>query len=455
MRMKLSNVSVIALRFNTWRNKNISKQVFTNVLAVVIGIGAGVVARLLKWLIGILSDFMTSDMTYGGCNLQLLLLPLAGIVLTALYMRYVLREDIEDGVDRLKTSLKAGKSRIPIRMSVAPVIANTLTLGFGGSGGSEGPTAVASAAIASNVGRCFALSREDMCMLVACGAGAGIAGIFTAPVGGIFFALECIHFPMTLSAVLGLSLSCLTAGATAFLLAGSSFDVLFPPGMIFDMTNLPVVLALGVFCGLYSRFYSATGSAARRWIRRHGRFWQRCLISGTIVSVLVFLFPTLYGEGYTSLTAIVNGMSTKIGDGSIFHGVTTDKWGLTAIVAGIVLVKGVAAYSTNSGGGVAGDFAPALFAGCMSGLLFGMLANNITGTDYPTAHLALIGMSAVLAGVVRAPLMSIFIAMETTNSFGFLVPITVATAVSYMTVHAIDLGLRHAHKSGFLKRSKN
>ena len=241
---------------------------------------------------------------------------------------------------------------------------------------------------------------------------------------------------MTLAAVLSLSLSCLTAGATAFYLAHSTFDVSFPPGMIFDMSHMGIILLLGLFCGLYSWYYCRTGSLTRRLIRRVSSPWARAVISGALVSVLVFLFPTLYGEGYNALTAIVNG--ARIGDYSFFHHLTSSPWALVALVAAIAAVKAVASYGTNSGGGVAGDFAPALFAGCMAGLLFGMLVNGIFGTDFPTAHLALVAMSAVLAGVVRAPLMAIFIAMETTNSFGFLLPVTVATAISFLTVRFIS-----------------
>lgn len=432
--MKLSPTAILARRFYRWRRRNISPQIFACLLAVSIGVGAGVAARTLKWCIARLSELLTAHMKFGGANYELLILPLAGIVLTFVFTRYVLHRDIEDGTGRLTATLKSRRTRLPFRLIITPIIANTLTLGFGGSAGSEGPSAVSSAAIASNIGRWCLLSRDEVALVTACGAGAGIAGIFTAPVGGIFFVLECIHIPMTLTAVLCLSLGCLTAGATAFFLADSNFDVSFPPGMIFDMSHMGIILLLGLFCGLYSWYYCRTGSLTRRLIRRVSSPWARALLSGALVSVLVFLFPTLYGEGYNALTAIVNGAPARIGDYSFFHDFTSSPWALIALVAAIAAVKAVASYGTNSGGGVAGDFAPALFAGCMAGLLFGMLVNGIFGTDYPTAHLALVAMSAVLAGVVRAPLMAIFIAMETTNSFGFLLPVTVATAISFLTV---------------------
>ena len=436
--MKLSPTAILARRFYCWRRRNISPQIFGCLLAVTVGAGAGVAAHTLKWCIARLSEMLTAHMRFGGPNYEFLVLPLAGIVLTFVFTRYVLHRDLEDGTERLTATLKSRRTRLPFRFIFTPIIANTLTLGFGGSAGSEGPSAVSAAAIASNIGRWCLLSRQEVALVTACGAGAGIAGIFTAPVGGIFFVFECIHIPMTLAAVLSLSLSCLTAGATAFYLAHSTFDVSFPPGMIFDMSHMGIILLLGLFCGLYSWYYCRTGIITRRLIRRVSSPWARALLSGALVSLLVFLFPTLYGEGYNAITAIVNDAPARIGDYSFFHGLTSSPWALVALVAAIAAVKAVASYGTNSGGGVAGDFAPALFAGCMAGLLFGMLVNGIFGTAFPTAHLALVAMSAVLAGVVRAPLMAIFIAMETTDSFGFLLPVTVATAISFLTVRFIS-----------------
>ena len=323
---------------------------------------------------------------------------------------------------------------------MAPVLASTLTLGFGGSAGAEGPIASTGAALASQLGRWVGLPPRLMMIIIGCGAGAGIAGIFKAPVGGMMFTLEVMGMEMTTVAVIALTIACVIGGMTSYGMTGFSLDVPLNHPQYFDPHMSGWIIVLGVLCGLYSIYYSRVGVLTQRLLGLCRSPWLKALLSGIILAVLVFVFPSLYGEGYETMARLIDGNLTAMTDYSFWHmdgRPTLDT--IMLVCGGVAVVKSFACTATNSGGGVAGDFAPTLFAGCMAGFFFGGILNMLFGLSLPLGNCALIAMAGAMAGIIKAPLMAMFIVVEMTGYYGMMFPVAICSVTSYATVWALTL----------------
>lgn len=401
-------------------------------LAFATGLLAGVGAFVLKRMIGWVSQLLTGGLDVQHANPVLLSLPVAGVLLAVLFQRYVARRWLCHGVDRLNADLRRGHYRQPFSQMFTAMIASAFTLGFGGSAGSEGPIAYTGAAMGSSVGRVCGVSREMMKVLVACGAAAGIAGIFKAPVGGAFFALECLCVELSSGAIIALMIAAVTAGLTAYVLSGCTPDIYFSEQVPFDMHWLPWVVAAGFFCGLYSVYYQVVMTRLARFYASMRRPWLKNIMAGAIIGAAIFLFPPLYGEGYGFISKMLaQDMGALTGYG-LFAGDGTGLPLVLVLSGGMMLVKAFATASTTSGGGVAGDFAPALFAGCVAGIFFAVASNALFGAGLPVGCFGFFGMGAVMAATQRAPLMAIFLTVEMGAAYKLLLPVVVISTVSYV-----------------------
>lgn len=424
-------------------------------IAFVTGLLSGVAAYLLKAMIGVVSHLFVNHFDSQHSNWALIVLPVAGIVLAALFQLYVARREIYHGVDRLNNALASGRYSLPAQLTFTPMIAATLTLGFGGSAGSEGPVAYTGSAIGSNVGRVFGLGAAELKAMVACGAAAGIAGIFKAPIGGAFFALECLTVELASTSIIALMIASVTAGLTAFVLSGCTPDIYFSDALTFDMHWLPLVAVFGLFAGLYSIYYQTVMTRLSAWYGKLRNHWVKNLTAGLITGVAVFLFPPLFGEGYGFISKLLAGDSGAMIPYGIFAGHTGSLLLFSLLAAGMILVKAFATASATSGGGVAGDFAPSLFAGCVAGFLFALLVNawgvglphpgGVTA-PLPVGYFAFFGMGAVMAATQRAPLMAIFLTIEMGSAYTLFLPMTIAATISYFTLRLLGrrLGLKTA-----------
>ncbi|MDE5608698.1 MAG: chloride channel protein [Muribaculaceae bacterium] len=421
-------------RILAWRQLHITDSGFVLVLAVVVGFLAGVSAWLLKLMIGSVTKLATGGHTPGEWNWIYLVLPVIGITAAGLFCRYILKASVANGVAQLVDDLNHKRYRLSPKTIYGSMIASSLTLGMGGTAGSEGPIAYASAGIGSGLGRIFRLSPRLMMILIGCGAGAGIAGIFKAPVGGALFTLEVLRVELSTVAVIGVFLATLVAALTAYALSGCTLDInVISPGA-FDNHTIVWAVVLGVVCGLYSLYYTKSGGITKRLLHKCNSPWLQYLSSGLAIGIMILLFPAMYGEGYGAITKVINGdYSTLAASGALSHLVHTP-WLLIGICGGILLFKGIGSSAANNGGGVAGDFAPTLFAGCILGLMFALTLNTIHLTGLDVSHYALIGMAGAMAGIIRAPLMAMFLTTEMVGGFEFLLPVAIVALISYCIV---------------------
>ncbi|MDE6270534.1 MAG: chloride channel protein, partial [Muribaculaceae bacterium] len=390
-------------------------------MCLIVGLASGASAALLKWLIGHMSDIAHRMMHISGGNWMLVLLPVIGILLAGMFQRYVLHRNIEHGSDIITDNLRRGDYYVSPKFIYGPLLASTFTLGFGGSAGSEGPIATCGAALGGNMSRWLGLDADKVRMMIACGAAAGIAGIFKAPVGGMLFALECMAVSLTTLQVIAILATCLISSLTAYVLSGCVPDLSLLRFVPQSYDYLLPVLILGVVSGFYAIYYNKTGMYVRRKLVAMKNPWLRNLSSGIMVGAMLFIFPALYGEGYNVIDRLMNTPGYTLGYYSPLY--ILDKLGVTGLLLltiGILLCKGAAAYGTNSGGGVAGDFAPTLFAGAIMGYLFVGAGQAWFGHALPMPVFVLAGMAGVMAGAVRCPLMAIFITVEMTASYEYL-----------------------------------
>ena len=421
-------------RLADWREAHIADTPFLFIMSVVSGLTIGTAAFILKWCIRLITKLVTHGMKIADVSWILLVVPVLGILLTAIFVRNVLRTDITHGVSKIMADLKVGIYKLKAMICYAPIIASSITLGFGGSAGSEGPIAYVGAGIGSNLARIFRLNPRLMMIMLASGAGAGIAGIFTSPVGGFLFTLEVLKVEMTTVTVMALFTSTITAAMTAYVLSGCTNDLAFLGYHPFDPHLVPWFLLLGLFTGFYSLYYSGVMNRMERFYDSRKNPWIENLIGGVILAVCLLFFPVMYGEGYEAMSEIMAGNISLIIDYSPLHHYFGMEW-ILIIAAGVVLLlKSFAASASNSAGGVAGDFAPTLFAGCIAGLFFSLLINKVFDLQLPFADFCFVGMAGVMAGAVRAPLMAIFITVEMTACYTLFLPVLIVAGISFGVV---------------------
>lgn len=417
-----------------WREHHIKEKTFVIILALLVGVFGGVAALVLKTLIHLISGFLTAHLSISGGNYLFLLYPVAGILLSSLYVKYVVRDNISHGVTRVLYAISQNKSRLKKHNMYSSVIASSITIGFGGSVGDEGPIVYTGAAIGSNLGRVFRMSPRILMILVGCGAAAGIAGIFKAPIAGMLFTLEVLMIDLTTVSVMPLLIASITAATVAYVFTGYDVEFFFLQSEPFVTARIPYVVLLGVFLGFVSLYFTRAMNMMEKLFRSLGSPWKKVVVGGSILALLVFLFPPLYGEGYSSIVDLLSGHTSSIVNSSIFYKDREQVWWILGFIAALVLLKAFATSATNGGGGVGGTFAPSLYVGCMAGFFFAYFLNTIFNLDLSTKNFALMGMAGVMSGVMHAPLMGIFLTAELTGGYDLFLPLLISSTISYGTI---------------------
>lgn len=424
-----------------WSNKHLSKRQLIWVLSFLVGIGSALAAQGLKWLIGTGEELVTSGHDITQANWVYLVAPIVGIWLSMAFIHYVVRDDIGHGVTKILHAISRKQGLIRAHNMWSSVIASGLTIGFGGSVGAESPIVLTGSAIGSNLGRIFRMDHRTLMILVGCGASAAIAGIFKAPIAGVMFTLEVLMIDLTMASLVPLMVSCLTATCITYYLTGDSALFAFSRMDAFSVERVPAVLLLGLCCGLLSLYFTRTMNRFERVFTHLKHRYARLALGGTVLAVLLYIFPSLYGEGYTTINTLLASTSEQGADAvlnnSIFYGQHSL---LLPYLILILIVKVFATTATNGGGGCGGTFAPSLFLGCICGFVFASLWNMWApfGITSPLTNFALFGMAGVMAGVFHAPLTGVFLIAELTGGYEFFLPLMIVSLTSYVTIHAFE-----------------
>ena len=431
----MSRVQETFFKFLMWRERHVKERTFILFVAFLVGIFGGLAALLLKLLIHFISSVLTSQIDVSAGNYVYIIFPAIGVIISALYVRYVVKDNISHGVTRVLYAISQNKSRLKRHNIYTSIVASSVTIGFGGSVGAEGPIVYTGAAIGSNIGQLFRMSPRTLMILVGCGAAAGIAGIFKAPIAGMLFTLEVLMLDLTAVSVMPLLIASITSATIAYMYTGYEFEFFFVQSDDFYVAKIPFVIILGLFCGLVSLYFTRVMNMMETFFGRFKNVWIRTAIGCVILSGLVFVFPPLYGEGYGSITGLLSGDTSSIVNGSIFYGDRNSIWFLVLFISLIIATKAFATSATNGAGGVGGTFAPSLYVGCMAGFLFAYII-NLLGFDIPlsTKNFALIGMAGVMSGVMHAPLMAIFLTAELTGGYDLFLPLLIVSTISYGTI---------------------
>lgn len=448
-------------RFIIWREKNIKEKQFILVLSFLVGIFTAFAALILKELIHWIQDFLTENFSSTGANYLYLVYPIVGIFLAGLFVRHIVKDDISHGVTKILYAISRRQGRIKRHNTWSSIIASSITIGFGGSVGAEAPIVLTGSAIGSNLGSIFKMEHRTLMLLVGCGAAGAIAGIFKAPIAGLVFTLEVLMIDLTMTSLLPLLISAVTAATVSYIITGTEAMFKFHLDEPFELERIPYVILLGVFCGLVSLYFTRAMSKVEGIFSKLSTPYKKLILGGILLSILIFLFPPLYGEGYDTIHLLLNGVSDAEWDtvmnNSFFYG-----HGNLLLIYLILIItfKVFATSATNGGGGCGGIFAPSLYLGCIAGFVFAHFSNNFEATTYlPEKNFALMGMAGVMSGVMHAPLTGVFLIAELTGGYDLFLPLMMVAVSAYLTIiifepHSI-YSMRLAKKGELLTHHKD
>lgn len=405
------------------------------IIALVVGVLCGLAAVVLKLMVDNLAHFV-SGLSTGNWNFVYLVLPGIGMLVSFLLVRYVIKRDVGHGVTKVLLAVSKNESKIEPRQTWASLLTSAVTIGFGGSVGAEAPIVYTGAAIGSNMARLMKMSYKNMTILLGCGAAGAVAGIFKAPLAGVLFTLEILLFNISMTSILPLLLSSVSATVVSYIFLGQepSFAAKLLP---FSMGNIPFYVILGFFCGAVSLYFTRTTLSLEDRIKNISNPYKRWILCAIGLGLLIFLFPPLYGEGYSSINLLLSGSDSLLDEFSVFSYLGDSPWVLLVFVTCILFFKVFAMTFTNAGGGVGGTFGPTLFIGGIAGFVMARFA-NLLGFSVPEPNFVLVGMAGTMAGVMQAPLTAIFLIAEISGGYELLIPLILTSAISFAFSRSIE-----------------
>lgn len=446
------------IRMIAWREQHVPHRHFVLVLSVLIGLFASLAANLLKNTIHLIQYLLTEGFSKGEVNLWYLVFPAVGILLTSLFVKYVVKDDISHGVTRILYAISQRKSILKLHNVWSSLVGSSVTIGFGGSVGAEAPIVLTGSAIGSNLGKFFKMDQKTLMLLIGCGAAGAIGGIFKAPIAGLVFTLEVLMLDMTMASVVPILIASVTATTFTYILAGSSFMFYFGTYEPFSVDGIPQLIILGIVCGLVSLYFTRGMNRIEGVFRRIKKPVWKLVAGGLTLSVLIFIFPPLYGEGYGTIEALINGNSESVLDRSFFLMLGSGPWVLVTYLSLIIIFKIFATAATNGAGGVGGIFAPSLFMGSLTGFVVASVIGML-GFEAPLENFSLAGMSGVMSGVMHAPLTGIFLIAELTGSYSLFMALMIVSMVSYLTIIIFEkhslYAMRLAQKGELITHNKD
>ena len=408
-------------------------------LAVVVGLFAGLGTCFFEMLLHGVRAALVTWFPVDRAQVLFLIYPAIGIILATLFVKYIVKEEISEGVTRVLYAMSRRDSRIARHNCWSSIIGGATTIGFGGSVGPEAPIVLTGAAIGSNVGKLAKLNYKELTLMLCCGAGAAVAAIFKAPITGVVFVLEILMLDITAASVFPLILASVTATTIALVFRG--FDPIMAITLsaedVFLIRQIPLYILLGVCCGLMSYYFTSINSIVGKYVKNISSQYKRWAFAGVVLGLLIFIFPPLYGEGYEGMTALMRGQVADLFDNSLFFKFSGIEWVAIIYVTAIMFFKVIAMATTNASGGVGGTFAPSLFVGAFMGAIVALICNACFDWSVSIVSFSLVGMAGVMAGVMKAPLTSIFLIAELSNGYGLFIPLMIVAAISF----AVDYGL--------------
>jgi chloride channel protein, CIC family len=426
------------LRLISWRERHIKESNFVLILSFVVGLLTSVAALLLKSMIHWVEHFLTSPLSVNEANYLYLLYPAIGILLASLFVRYIVKDDIGHGVTHILYAISRRQGRLKSHNMWTSIVGSSLTIGMGGSVGAEAPIVLTGAAIGSNLGSYFKMNQKTLMLLMGCGAAGAIAGIFKAPIAGMLFTIEVLMLDMTAASVMPLLIASVTAATLSYVVTGTQSMFSFHMTEAFQLERIPWVMVLGVACGLVSLYLIRGMNTVEGWYKKMSSPYSRLLLGAVLLGVLIFLFPPLYGEGYTTISQLIGGNPEVLTDGSLFYPYRGDFWWLLGYMALIIVFKIVASASTNGAGGVGGVFAPSLFVGALTGFMVGRVINELGIYEVSEQNFALMGMAGVMSAVMHAPLTGVFLIAELTGGYQLFLPLMIVSGGSYLTIYLFE-----------------
>jgi len=424
--------------FVDWAHQKLPGKQFLIAASIFVGFTTGLAAVLLKTLVHSIRMLIELPALQSWISFSYFLLPAIGLLLTVTYIRKFNRGKIGRGAANILFAIGRKSSILPKDQMYSHIFSSALTVGFGGSAGLESPIVSTGAAIGSNFARTYKIPYKERTLLLACGAAAGIAATFNAPIAGVLFAIEVLLTDLYLAAFIPLLISAATGALCSEIILGDDIILSFALQQKFKYINVPAYMLLGVFCGLVSFYY------ARVFLRTEKRMeayplnpYFKALLGGILLGFLIMIFPALFGEGYFAIRQMASGYGTGLFNGSLLEKYLSGGW-LPVAAMGILLIKPVAVGLTLSSGGNGGNFAPSLLMGATTGYLFSTALFYMGFTSIPITNFTLVGMAGILSGIFHAPLSAIFLIAEITGGYELMIPLMIVSALSFAVVKYLD-----------------
>lgn len=411
---------------------------FIYFLSLIVGLLSALAAAILKNAIHYTHLLLTEGIHRGSESFLYLFYPVLGMLITMIFVKFLVKDKIGHGISRILYAISKKKSYLKAHNTWTSLVASTITIGFGGSVGAEAPIVLTGSSIGSAIGRLFKMNYRNITLLIGCGAAGAVSGIFKAPIAGIVFTLEILMLDLTISSIVPLLISSVTAATVAYFLMGDTVLFSFSVKESFVISNIPWYIVLGLTCGLISRYFSWMTLKLESGYEKIKNDYIRLGIGGLVLGLLIYFFPPFFGEGYDTIMALLQGNTDIVISNSLLGQMNNGYWTLIIFMTCLVFLKVIATSSTNGAGGVGGIFAPTLFIGGVNGFVVASLLNRFANLHLPDNRFVLVGMAGMMAGVMHAPLTAIFLIAEITGGYDLLIPLIITSTVAYITIRSFE-----------------
>ncbi len=422
-------------RFYIWRRRHLTTYQFVLILSLIVGIASGLASVVLKntvhYTYNLISN--TSIFSPDRGNIFFLMSPAIGIILTTLAIRYLIKDDLSHGVSKVMYAISRRGGKLKPHHCWSSMLTSSITVAFGGSVGLEAPIVLTGSAIASNIARFFRINTRYVIILLGCGAAGAIAGVFKAPIAGVLFVFEVLMIDLTVNVATPLLISAVSSAIISYFFFGQGVQFYYKVDSLFELNKIPAFILLGIVAAFISLYFLRIN----KWVSKKFAPWKathRIIIGGIALGILVYLFPPLFGEGYQALTDLLNNDSDSMFRNSFFYSYVDNKWLFIFVLLAITFLKAFATSITCASGGVGGTFAPSLFIGGFCGFFVARMVNMTGLVEVAESNFALVGMAAVMAGVMHSPLTATFLIAEITGGYALFTPLLIATTIAYVVV---------------------